>query len=83
MSGSNITFTTTGLLETGMIPMKEPVTGVNLDTAASLVTVTAECEAGKCKSVEFNNVPPFVFELDCKVLVPGLGEISVDITYGA
>lgn len=82
MSGSNIICTTTVLLETGMIPMKEPVTEVSLDTAAGLVTVTAECEAGKCKSVEFNNVPAFVLELDYKVQVPGIGEVSVDIAYG-
>lgn len=82
MSGSNIICTTTVLLETGMIPMKEPITEVTLDTAAGLVTVTAECEAGKCKSVEFNNVPAFVLELDFKVMVPEIGEISVDIAYG-
>lgn len=82
MSGSNIICTTTVLLETGMIPMKEPVTEVSLDTAAGLVTVTAECEGGKCKNVEFNNVPSFVLELDFKVKVPGIGEVSVDIAYG-
>ncbi|KAJ6119550.1 hypothetical protein N7523_003830 [Penicillium sp. IBT 18751x] len=82
MSGSNTICTTTVLLETGMIPMKEPITEVTLDTAAGLVTVTAECESGKCKSVEFNNVPSFVLELDFKVMVPGIGEISVDIAYG-
>ncbi|KAJ5106647.1 hypothetical protein N7456_003322 [Penicillium angulare] len=82
MSGSNIICTTTVLLETGMIPMKEPTTEVSLDTAAGLVTVTAECEAGKCKNVEFNNVPSFVLELDYKLQVPGIGEILVDIAYG-
>ncbi|KAJ5678971.1 hypothetical protein N7462_007215 [Penicillium macrosclerotiorum] len=82
MSGSNIICTTTVLLETGMIPMKEPATQVALDTAAGLVTVTAECEAGKCKNVEFNNVPSFVLELDYELQVPGLGKISVDIAYG-
>ncbi|KAJ5279075.1 hypothetical protein N7478_004447 [Penicillium angulare] len=82
MSGSNIICTTTVLLETGMIPMKEPITEVSLDTAAGLVTVTAECEAGKCKNVEFNNVPSFVLELDYKLKVPGIGEVVVDIAYG-
>ncbi|KAJ5219049.1 uncharacterized protein N7498_001148 [Penicillium cinerascens] len=82
MSGSNTICTTTVLLETGMIPMKEPITEVTLDTAAGLVSVTAECEAGKCKSVEFSNVPAFVLQLDFKVMVPGLGEVSVDIAYG-
>lgn len=82
MSGSNIICTATVLLETGMISMKEPITEIALDTAAGLVTVTAECEAGKCKNVEFNNVPSFVLELDFKVPVPGLGEVTVDIAYG-
>ncbi|KZF18946.1 proline racemase [Xylona heveae TC161] len=82
MSGSNTICTTTVLLETGMIPMKEPITQLSLDTAAGLVTVTAECEAGKCKNVSFDNVPAFVFELDYKVDVPGIGTVSVDIAWG-
>lgn len=65
-----------------MIPMKEPTTRISLDTAAGLVTVVAECEAGKCKNVTFSNVPAFVFELDYKVDVPGLGTVSVDIAWG-
>lgn len=48
MSGANIICTATVLLETGVIPMKEPRTEVALDTAAGLVAVTAECEAGTC-----------------------------------
>ncbi|KAJ5184771.1 Proline racemase [Penicillium cf. griseofulvum] len=82
MSGSNTICTTTVLLETGMVPMKEPITELTLDTAAGLVTVKAECEAGKCKNVAFDNVPAFVFKLDYQVLVPGLGEVSVDIAWG-
>lgn len=82
MSGSNTICTATVLLETGMVPMKEPTTVLNLDTAAGLVTVKAACEAGKCKSVAFDNVPAFVFKLDYKVNVPGVGEIGVDIAWG-
>lgn len=82
MSGSNAMCTVTVLLETGMIPMKEPATDLTLDTAAGLVKVSAECVGGKCKSVAFTNVPSFVFQLDYKVEVPGLGTVSVDIAYG-
>ncbi|CAI7652271.1 unnamed protein product [Penicillium palitans] len=82
MSGSNTICTTTVILETGMVPMKEPITQLTLDTAAGLVTVKAECEAGKCKNVAFDNVPAFVFKLDYQVLVPGLGEVTVDIAWG-
>jgi proline racemase len=82
MSGSNCICTTTVLLETGMIPMKYPVTELALDTAAGLIRVRAECEAGKCKNVTLDNVPAFAFELDYQVDVPDLGVISVDIAWG-
>lgn len=82
MSGSNIICTTTVLLETGMVEMKEPTTVLRLDTAAGLVTVTADCENAKCKAVSFDNVPAFIYELDYKVDVPGYGTVSVDIAWG-
>lgn len=82
MSGSNTICTTTVLLETGMVPMKEPFTELKLDTAAGLITAMAECENGQCKSVAFDNVPAFVYALDMEVDVPGVGKISVDIAYG-
>ncbi|KPM45897.1 4-hydroxyproline 2-epimerase 1 [Neonectria ditissima] len=82
MSGSNTICTTTVLLETGMVPMKEPITEVVLDTAAGLVTARAECGGGKCKSVAFDNVPAFVFKLDYEVDVPDIGKVSVDIAWG-
>ncbi|KHN98529.1 Proline racemase [Metarhizium album ARSEF 1941] len=82
MSGSNVICATTVLLETSMLPMTEPQTTLTLDTAAGLVTVTAQCEAGKCKSVAFDGVPAFVAKLDFKVDVPGLGVVSVDIAWG-
>ncbi|KAJ9311182.1 hypothetical protein DTO271D3_8552 [Paecilomyces variotii] len=82
MSGGNTICTATVLLETGMVPMKEPITEMLLDTAAGPVGITAECENGKCRAVTFDNVPAFVFALDYKVRVPGLGMISVDIAWG-
>lgn len=82
MSGSNTICTTTVLLETGMVPMVEPVSRIALDTAAGLVRVVAECEAGKCKSVSLDNVPAFVFALDQEIDVPGLGKVLVDIAWG-
>jgi proline racemase len=82
MSGSNTICTVTALLETGMIPMREPVTRFSLEAPAGLVPITAECRDGKCVNVTFNNVPAFVFALDRPVDVPGLGKIVVDVAYG-
>lgn len=82
MSGSNTICTTTVLLETGMVPMEEPITKLKLDTAAGIVGVTARCEGGKCKSVEFDNIPSFVAVLGLEVDVPDLGKIKVDVAWG-
>lgn len=82
MSGSNTMCTVTVVLETGIVPMVEPVTVLKLDTAAGLVTATAECEDGSCKSVAFDNVPAFAWALDMEINVPGVGNVLVDIAYG-
>lgn len=82
MSGGNTIATATVLLETGMVKMTEPTTEMVLETPAGLVSVTADCENGKCKSIAFDNVPSFVFALDYKVEVPGIGTVSVDIAWG-
>ncbi|WP_417227874.1 proline racemase family protein [Amphritea sp.] len=82
LSGSNSMCVTTALLETGMIPMQEPHTEVVLDTPAGLVTATAHCENGKCKSVSLTMVPSFVEALDQQIEVEGLGKLTVDIAYG-
>src|SRR5579863_2113651 len=82
MSGTNTICTVTALLETGMIPMKEPVTEIALDAPGGLVRVSAACRNGKCESVTFNNVPSFVFALDRNVEVEGLRTVVCDVAYG-
>ncbi|MHB1162739.1 MAG: proline racemase family protein [Chloroflexota bacterium] len=82
MSGSNTLCTATVLLETGMIPMKEPVTEFTLEAPAGLVRIRAECANGKVKSVTFRNVPAFAVHLDANVEVPSLGTVTVDVAYG-
>ncbi|KAG6013794.1 hypothetical protein E4U43_007111 [Claviceps pusilla] len=83
MSGSNVICTATVLLESGLLPMEEPETKLTLDTAAGLIAVTAQCMAGKCTSVAFDNVPAFVAELDFPVAhVPGIGTVLVDVAWG-
>jgi len=82
MSGSNTICTVTVLLETGMIPMVEPVTHLALEAPGGLVRVEAECRDGKVLSVKFSNVPCFVIGLDKIIEVPGLGTLKVDAAYG-
>ena len=82
MSGSNLMCTVTVVLETGMVPMTEPVTRLCVDTPAGLVRVVAHCDGGKCRQVFFDNVPSFVLHPRRFVEVPGLGTIPVDVAYG-
>jgi proline racemase len=72
----------TVLLETGMLPMREPVTELVLEAPAGLINVKAECENGKVRSVSFRNVPAFAVHLDAELEVPKLGTLEVDVAYG-
>ena len=82
MSGSNTICVATVLLETGMVPMQEPVTRFKLDMPGGVVEIVADCKDGKCVAVTLQNVPAFVERLDAKLDVEGLGEIVCDVAYG-
>jgi proline racemase len=82
MSGSNTICTTTVLLETGMVELREPETVVRLEAPGGVVEARAACRDGRCESVEFTNVPSFAERLDAPLEVPGFGTIRVDVAYG-
>jgi len=82
MSGSNTICVATALLETGILPMIEPVTELTLEAPAGLIGVRANCRSGKVTSVEFVNVPAFVAHLDAVIEVPHLGEVCLDVAWG-
>ncbi len=82
MSGSNTLCVTTVLLETGILPMVEPLTELLLEMPGGLVQVQARCEDGRVREVSFHNLPSFVDRLDAPLEVPGLGTVTVDIAFG-
>ncbi len=82
MSGTNTICVVTVLLETGMLPMVEPVTELTLEAPAGLIEVRAECRDGKVTAVTFRNVPAFTVHLDAPVEVPTLGTVAVDVAWG-
>ena len=81
MSGSNTICVATVLLETGMVPMREPVTELRLEAPGGVVEVRARCRDGRCESVEFRNVPCFADRLETPLELEG-GTITVDVAYG-
>jgi len=82
MSGSNTICVVTALLETGILPMIEPVTELVLEAPAGLIEVRADCAGGKVTHVGFRNVPVFAMHLDAPIEMPGLGPARVDIAWG-
>jgi proline racemase len=82
MSGTNTICTATVLLETGMVPMVEPLTELVLESPAGLIRLLCECRDGKVTSVTFRNVPSFATHLDTPIEVPTLGTVTVDVAYG-
>ena len=82
MSGSNTMCVATVLLETGMLPMDEPVTELVLESPAGLIRVHCECRDGKVIRAKVYNQPAFADYLDEKIDVPGIGALRVDVAYG-
>ncbi|MFD8014175.1 proline racemase family protein [Streptomyces sp. NPDC058955] len=82
MCGHGTIGVATVLVETGMVPVTEPVTTVRLDTPAGLVSVDVRVEDGAARSVTLTNVPAFSVGLDLKTEVPGFGTVTYDLAYG-
>lgn len=82
MSGSNSLCVATVLLDSGILPMTEPLTRLVLEAPGGLIEVTAHCRNGKAERVEVRNVVSFVDKLDAWIEVEGLGSLQVDTAYG-
>ena len=82
MCGHGTIGVATVLVETGMVPVTEPVTTVRLDTPAGLVIAEVQVEDGVAKAVTIQNVPSFSDRLDAEIDVPGYGTIRYDLAFG-
>ena len=82
MCGHGTIGTATVLVETGMVPIQEPVTVIRLDTPAGLVEASVEVENGRAKSVTLRNVPAYLHLRDAAIEVPGVGQLAVDLAWG-
>src|SRR4051812_33606527 len=82
MSGSNTICVATVALETGILPMREPVTRLRMEAPGGLIEVECICKDRKVTRVEFTNVPGFAIHLDVPIEVEGVGTVVVDTSYG-
>ncbi|MFN8592438.1 MAG: proline racemase family protein [Thermomicrobiales bacterium] len=81
MCGHGVIALTTALLETGMLPRKEPRTDVVYDSPAGLIRAAANVSNGRVESVAFRNVPSFRFAQGVKVETSA-GPVQADIAFG-
>ena len=82
MCGHGTIGVATVLVETGMVPVTEPVTEIRLETPAGLVVAEVQVQHGAALSVTLRNVASFATELAATVDVPGLGPVEVDVAFG-
>ncbi|MBZ2174983.1 proline racemase [Schnuerera sp. xch1] len=82
MCGHGSIGASTVAVETGMVPMVEPVTELTLEAPAGLIKAKATIENEKVKELTIVNVPAFLYKQDVKIEVPEIGEITLDISFG-
>jgi trans-L-3-hydroxyproline dehydratase len=82
MSGSNCICVATVLLDTGIVPMVEPVTHLKLEAPGGLIDITAHCANGKATSITLRNVASFADRLQVPLEIEGHGTVLVDTAYG-
>ncbi|HEX7746268.1 MAG TPA: proline racemase family protein [Micromonosporaceae bacterium] len=82
MCGHGTIGVATVLVETGMVPVTEPVTEIRLDTPAGLVVAEVAVRDGHAESVTLRNVASYVHEMDATVDVPQLGQVTLDVAFG-
>ncbi|MBN6886111.1 proline racemase [Cytobacillus horneckiae] len=81
MCGHDTIGVCTALVEAGLIPIREPITALKLDTPAGIVDVEIKVENGKALEVSFCNIPAFLLK-KISLEVEGVGKVDADIAYG-
>jgi proline racemase len=82
MCGHGIIAVTKVVLQTGILPAKEGVNTVKIDSPAGRITAFATVKDGFVGEVAFNNVPSFLYMENIEVDVDGIGNIICDIAFG-
>ena len=81
MCGHGTIGTITIALEEGLITPKVPGR-IRMEAPAGLVLIEYKQEGKKVKSVKLTNVPAYLAATALTVDCPGLGELTIDVSYG-
>ncbi|MCC5812867.1 MAG: proline racemase family protein [Ectothiorhodospiraceae bacterium] len=80
-SGSNTVATATAILETGLIPMREGMQTLLLETPGGVATVLAENRDGHVQKVTTQGGAAFIQAAEQVVEVPGFGPVQYDLAW--
>ena len=69
-------------VEANWVEAIEPETKITIEAPCGILNAFVEVKNGKALGVRFHNVPSYVVELDSKVEVEGIGEVTYDLAYG-
>lgn len=82
MCGHGIIALAKVVLDLGIIRREEEEPVLRFDTPAGRVVARARRRDGLVAEVTFRNVPSFVYALDQRVEVPGVGPVRCDVAFG-
>jgi proline racemase len=82
MCGHDTMGVSVALIEAGLVEVKEPLTVINLDTAAGVIIVEAKVIDGAVEEVSFLNAPSMVLKRNVTVNTKDFGELTLDISWG-
>jgi proline racemase len=68
-------------LESGLVNMAEPETGINIDVPSGRLEAVASVKDGRAESIRFRNVPSFVYE-ERLPIETSVGPVTADIAFG-
>ncbi|MHB8283945.1 MAG: 4-hydroxyproline epimerase [Caulobacteraceae bacterium] len=68
-------------LEHGLIQPREPGR-LRLEVPAGLIDITYQTDGDRVTAVKIRNVPAYMAAEGVRIVVPGLGPLSVDVAYG-
>lgn len=71
----------TAAVETGMVPLEEPETGLVLDVPSGRLPVVVSVDGGRAERVRFRNVPAFVLAEGLEVRT-SRGAVTAALAYG-
>ena len=82
MCGHGTIALVTAVYERGLVPLAGTPDALRIDTPAGLVEASPRWANGRVAGVSFLNVPSFVYALDHRVEVPGIGPVACDVAFG-